>query len=231
MPHQRESNIEDFAFDYIQSYYTTRTGVETMLVDKGARTRQGYVADGFFSFKNSEKSLFIASLSTKHSAKIASLLTGYKKNGLSKMRYLAAAVLFAVTLFAGFKAAHWALVFIMPVVAALAGFILYTVLEKKHLKAKLEQLFEDVMSLPADERWLGISISSLVFRNNDIAKHLLSICQRRGVGVITVGKRAKVVLMQEPQTQTCRRGDFLSHYQAEARIRKALLGESYLRVA
>lgn len=231
MPNQRESNIEDFAFDYIQSYYTIRTGVETMIVDKAVRTRQGYVADGFFSFKNSENNLFIASLSTKNSARIASLLTGYKKNGLSKMRYLVAAILFAVALFAGFRTAQWALVFILPVVAALAGFILYTVLEKKHLKNKIEQLLEDIMSLPADERWLGISISSLAFRNNDLAKHLLSICQRRGVGIITVGKRAKVVLMQEPQTQTCRRGDFLSHYEAEERIRKAILGESYLRVA
>ncbi|MFD3000746.1 hypothetical protein ACFS7Z_10270 [Pontibacter toksunensis] len=231
MPNQRESNIEDFAFNYIPSYYTTRTGIETIIVDKAARTRQGYVADGFFSFKNSEKSLFIASLSTKNSSSIASLLTGYKKNGLSKMRYLAAAVLFAIAMFAGLKAAHWTLVFILPVAAALAGFILYTVLEKKHLKRKVEHLLDDIMRLPADERWLGISISSLVFRNNDLAKHLLCICQRRGVGVITVGKRSKVVLMQEPQTQTCRRGDFLSHYEAEARIRKALLGESYLRVA
>lgn len=231
MPNQRESNIEDFAFDYIQSYYTTRTGVETMIVDKAARTRQGYVADGFFSFKNSENSLFIASLSTKNSSKIASLLADYKKNGLSKARYLVAALLFAVTLYAGLKTAHWAFVFIFPIVAALAGFVVYTILEKKHLKHKVELLLDDIMGLYADERWLGISVSSLVFRNNDIAKHLLSTCQRRGVGVITVGKRAKVVLMQEPQTQTCRRGDFISHYEAEARIRKALLGESYLRVA
>ena len=231
MPNQRENNIEDFAFDYIQAYYKTRTGVETMLVDKAVRTRQGSVADGVFSFKNSEKSLFIASLSTKHSSKIATLLTDYKKNGLSKMRYIVAAFLFAAVLYAGFKTSHWGLLFLLPIVVALAGFVFCTMLEKKHLKQKAEHLLEDIMSLPADERWIGISISSLVFRNNDLAKHLLSTCQRRGIGVITVGKRAKVVLMQEPQTQTCRRGDFLSHYESEARIRKALLGESYLRVA
>lgn len=231
MPNQKESNIEDFAFDYIQSYYTTRTGVKTMLVDKAERTRQGYVADGVFSYKNSENGLFIASLSTKNSAGISSLLTGYKKKGLSKTRYLVAALLFAATLYTGLRTGHWALLYVLPIVAALAGLLLYTVLEKKHLKRKVEHLLEDIMSLPADERWVGISISSLVFRNNDLAKHLLSVCQRRGVGVITVGKRAKVVLMQEPQTQSCRRGDFLSHYESEARIRKALLGESFLRVA
>ncbi|RDV13394.1 hypothetical protein DXT99_19570 [Pontibacter diazotrophicus] len=231
MPNQRESNIEDFAFDYIQSYYTTRAGVKTILVDKAERTRQGYVADGFFSYKNSDKRLFIASLSIRNSSKISSLLTGYKKEGLSIRRYIVAALLFAATLYIGLKAAHWAILYVVPILAAFAGFVLSTVLEKKRLKAKVEHLLDDIMHLHADERWLGISISSLVFRNNDIAKHLLSVCQRRGVGVITVGKRAKVVLMQEPQTQTCRRGDFLSHYESEDRIRKALLGDSFLRVA
>lgn len=74
-------------------------------------------------------------------------------------------------------------------------------------------------------------MSSLTFRNNSLASHMLAMCERRGIGVITVGKRAKVVLMQEPRTLTCRRGDFLSHYAAEVRIRKAVLGDSYLRVA
>lgn len=231
MPTQRESNIEDFAFDYIQSYYTTRAGVKKMIVDKAQHTRQGYVADGLFSYKNSEKDLFIASLSTRNSSKIAALLTGYKKRGLSKTRYLVAALLFAATLCIGLKTAHWAFLYLLPVITAVAGFILYSVLEKKHLKRKAVHLLEDIRHLHADERWLGISISSLVFRNNDLARYLLSVCQRHGIGVITVGKRAKVVLMQEPKTQTCRRGDFLSHYESEGRIRKALLGDSYLRVA
>ncbi|WP_162052063.1 hypothetical protein [Pontibacter pamirensis] len=231
MPNQRESNIEDFAFDYIQSYYTTRTGAKTIFVDKAERTRQGYVADGFFSYKNSDKRLFIASLSTRNSSKISSLLTGYKKKGLSIRRYVVALLLFAATLYIGLKASHWAILYVVPIVAAFAGFVLSTMLEKKRLKTKVEHLLDDILHLHADERWLGISISSLVFRNNDMAKHLLSVCQRHGVGVITVGKRAKVVLMQEPQTQTCRRGDFLSHYESEARIRKALLGDSFLRVA
>lgn len=232
MPNQKESNIEDFAFDYIQSYYTTRTGVKKILVDKAERTRQGgYVADGFFSFKNSDKVVFIASLSTRNSLKISSLLTAYKKKGLSIKRYIVAALLFTATLYIGLIAAHWAFLYVMPIVAGISGFVLSTLLEKKHLKRKIEHLLDDIMNLHANERWLGISISSLVFRNNDLAKHLLSVCQRRGVGVITVGKRAKIVLMQEPQTQTCRRGDFLSHYESEARIRKALLGDSFLRVA
>ena len=231
MPTQRESNIEDFAFDYIQSYYTARTGVKAILVDKAERTRRGYVADGTFSFINTDKSLFIASLHTGNSSKIASLLTNYKKNGISKVRFVVAALLFAAALFVGYKASHWAFLYVLPIVSAVSGFVLYAVLEKNHLKRKVEHLLHDIKNLPADERWLGISISSLVFRNNDIAKHLLGVCQHHGIGVITVGKRAKVVLMQEPKTQTCRRGDFLSHYESEARIRKALQGDSFLRVA
>lgn len=231
MPNQREANIEDFAFDYITSHYTARTGVKAVFVDKAEHTRQGFVADGLFSYMNTDKSLFIASLSTKNSSAITSLLTAYKKKGLSKIRFLIAAVLFAATLLIGLKTAHWAFLYVLPVFAAFAGFAFSTLLQKKRLKQKVAHLLEDIMNLPADERWLGISISSLVFRNNELAKHLLTVCQRRGVGVITVGKRAKVVLLQEPQAQTCRRGDFLSHYESEARIRKASMGDSFLRVA
>lgn len=233
MPEQRESLIEDFAFDYIKSYYATRTGSEKILVDKAAPTKQGHLADGLFSLQNPDKSIFIASLSIKNSPKIARLLITYKTKGLSKMRYASAGLLLVASLYISIKVVNLSYLYALPIAAAVAaaGFVLHSMLEKNSLKRKLEQLLNDLKKAPADEQWLGISISSLVFRQNELAKHLLGICQRRGIGVITVGKRAKVVQLQEPKTQTCRRGDFLSLYEAEARIRKTLLGDSYLRVA
>lgn len=233
MPNQRESLIEDFAFDHIQSYYATRTGTTKILADRAERTRQGHLADGLFSFQNPDKSLFVASLSTRNSPKIAALLTNHKNKGLSKRRYLSAGLLLLASLYLTIKVAQLPYIYALPIAVAVAaaGFVLHSILEKKNLKRKLEHLLNDLKKTPADEQWLGISISSLAFRRNDLAKHLLTICQRRGIGVITVGKRAKVVQLQEPKTQTCRRGDFLSLYESETRIRKTLLGDSYLRVA
>jgi hypothetical protein len=233
MPTQRESIIEDFAFDYIQSHYATNAGVKSILVDKAERTKLGHVVDGLFTFKSPENNLFVATLHTKTSPKIASLLIRYKTKGLSKFRFATAALLFTAAFLFGWQVGKWPVLYVLPtsLFIAAAGFVLHSVLERNYLKKKLENLLNDLKKLPADEQWLGISVSSLTFRQNSMAKHLLDICKRRGIGVITVGKRAKVVLVQEPTTQTCRRGDFLSFYEGEARIRKALLGDSYLRVA
>jgi len=233
MPEPRENLIEDFAFDYIKSYYATRTGSEKILADKAERTKQGHLADGLFALQNPDKSIFIASLSTKNSPNIARLLTTYKTKGLGKMRFASAALLFVAALYIAIKVAGLSYLYALPAAAAVAaaGFVLHSMLEKNRLQRKLEHLLNDLKKAPADQQWLGISISSLAFRQNELAKHLLSVCHRRGIGVITVGKRAKVVQLQEPVTQICRRGDFLSLYEAEVRIRKILLGDSYLRVA
>lgn len=233
MPNQRESLIEDFAFDYIQSYYATRTGPNRILADKAERTKQGHLADGLFSLLNPDKSIFIASLHTGNSTSISRLLTTYKSKGLGKTRYMTAGLLLLASLYIGIMLAQQPYLYVLPAAAvvAVAGYALHGTLEKKHLKRKLEFLLNDLKKTPADEQWLGLSISSLSFRQNPLAKHLLAICERRGIGVITVGKRAKVVQLLEPQTQVCRRGDFLSLYEAEARIRKTLLGDSFLRVA
>ena len=89
----------------------------------------------------------------------------------------------------------WPALYMLPAALSVAatGFALHSVLERNSLKNKFERLLDSLKKLPADEQWLGISVSSLTFRHNSMATHLLDVCKRRGIGVITVGKRAKVV--------------------------------------
>ncbi|OKL39814.1 hypothetical protein [Pontibacter flavimaris] len=231
MPSQRESNINDFAFDFLRSHYSARFGAKHILVDIDEQTRQGHTVQGLFSLQKEDKSLFLASLHTHNSPQIARILTRYKKNGLSMLRYASSVfVLLLVTL------AGWRLGFLvagLAVAVALAAgiFLLHSIAENKLHARQLRHLLDELKKTPADEQWLGLSISSLTFRNNYLARQLLLACERRGIGIITVGQRAKVVLMKEPRQATCRRGDFLSHYQSDARIRQALLGDTVLRVA
>ncbi|TPE43518.1 hypothetical protein [Pontibacter mangrovi] len=232
MPGQRESNINDFAFDYLCSHYTTNFGAKHLLVEKAVYTRQGHAADGLFSFKKEEDGPFVAALHTANSSKIAAALTRYKKKGLGITRFLSAGLVLVLT-----GLAVWQLLgqLVTGAVAAVAvaalTFVVHTYLERKYHFSKITSYLNELKRLPANEQWLGISVSSLTFRHNPLAKHLLSVCERRGIGVITVGKRAKVVLMQEPRTLSCRGGDFLSHYQSGDRIRKTLTGDNVLRVA
>ncbi|AKD02005.1 hypothetical protein POKO110462_13910 [Pontibacter korlensis] len=232
MPNQRESNINDFAFDYLCSHYITRFGTKKVLVDKEERTKQGHITQGLFSLKKHDDTLFVAALHTAHSPQITKALTRFKKNGLSRLRFVSALLVLAAVSVAGWlilKSITYALT--AAVALAVLTFALHSVLEKRYHTQKITRLLDELKKTPADEQWLGLSVSSLVFRHNYLAKHLLALCERRGIGLITVGQRAKIVLLKEAQTSACRRGDFLSHYQSDERIRKALLGDSVLRVA
>ncbi|GHA76995.1 hypothetical protein [Pontibacter akesuensis] len=231
MAARKESNINDYAFDYLRSFYMQRYGLEQVMLDRAQKTKHGHQTDGLFSFNRQSNDLFIASLHTSQSATITHLLLRYKKKGLSKVRYVTLLLVLAVSLFLAWESGHWAIRFVLPAVLGCAAFLFHTLLEEKYLRLKLCAFLDSMKKTPADEQWLGLSISSLAFRNNPLGKFFLKTCHQRGIGIITVGKRSKVILLQEPKTIVCRRGDFLSHYSAEARIRKAVLGDSYLRVA
>ncbi|MCC9138562.1 hypothetical protein ACFSKU_00220 [Pontibacter silvestris] len=231
MPNQKDSNIEDFAFDYLKSHYSTLYSTKGILISKAEKTKLHGTADGIFALKKPDNTLFIASLNVSQSQQLARLLNRYKKNGLSKFRFVTALIAFAATTFFTRSLGYGILSWVIPVAATLVIFVTHSLLERSYLKHKVEKLLNIFKAQPADEQWLGISISSLAFRHNSLAKHLLNLCERRGIGLITVGKRAKVVQLKDPRTNTCHKGDFVSHYVTEAHIRKTLLGGSFLRVA
>ncbi|RIJ42841.1 hypothetical protein [Pontibacter oryzae] len=233
MPVQRESDINDFAYDYLRKHYITHLGVKNVQVNRAEKTKRGHTLDGLFSLRITPDKLFVASLHTNSSKQITSILLKYKKNGLSKLRYVTALSLFITISLITWKFAGATLVLAILTGLGMAttGFVLHTVLDKQNRFRKISNLVDALKLTPANEQWLGLSISSLAFRNNSLANKLLELCERRGIGLITVGKRVKVVIIKEPRPQTCQQGDFLTHYEAEQQIRKALLGDSYLRVA
>ncbi len=231
MASQSDSNINDFAYDFLRNHYASRFGSSKVLIDKDELTRHGHTVQGLFSLKKQDNSLFVAALHTQHSPQIAKALVAYKKGGLSVFRYATALLGLAAVSVAGWQLGFLVTGLVAAVVLAASAFALHTYLEKRLKTRYLLSLLNELKKTQADEQWLGISVSSLTFRHNYLAKQLLAACERRGIGIITVGQRAKVVLLKEPRPAVCRRGDFLSHYQSEGRIRKALLGDTVLRVA
>lgn len=231
MPNFQESKIEDFAFDYLQGYYTMQQGAKKILLGRCEKNKHGENVEGLISFKHPDNYCFLATITFKHSEQLATLLTSFKKNGLSKFRYLTFLVLFAVGGALSFTFGNTLLYWSLAFVTAVIGFILHSYLEKTYLMLKIRIIMDEVIKYKANEQWYGISISSLTFRNNSLASYFLELCQRRGVGLVTVGRRSKVILMQEPRTHICRKGDFLSYYASEDTIRKSLQENSILRVA
>lgn len=231
MPALKHSKIEDFAFDYLSNHYAAAHHAEELLVRRNQSTKQGHRADGIFVYKADDQSFFTASFRADPSAKLSKLLLNYKKNGLGKWRYATALVSLCIAFLAGQSVGHVLLTWGMSVAAFLVVFLAHSFLEEYRLRRKIRGMVDEMRKQPADEQWLGLSISSMCFRNNIMAQYLLNLCERRGIGLLTVGKRAKLVLMQEPKTKVCRRGDFLSHYSDDNELRFALLKDAYLRAA
>ncbi|MEJ8756105.1 hypothetical protein WG947_03795 [Pontibacter sp. H259] len=231
MANQQESKIEDFAFDFLKNYYTQQYTAKNILVSQDEKTKRGHATDGMLAFKRPDNEVVVATVSMQQSAALTKMLMNHKSNGFGKLRFLTPLVLAAICFLIGRSAGNVLVMLIAPVIAAPLGFILHTFLLKKYRLRQLTALVDSIKQAPANEQWIGLSISSLVFRNNMLANVLQDLCRDNGIGLITVGKRCKVVLMQRPSHKPCRRADYLTYYTSEATIRRALNEDHILRVA
>ncbi|MCC9167645.1 hypothetical protein [Pontibacter harenae] len=231
MPSPKESRIEDFAYPFLQSYYSNKYKGKNVYVFKAIKTKQGTEVDGLFAFLSPENKICTASLNTSYSTEIASMLNNYKKNGLSKTRYITAVITAAISFLLLFQIAGIFIAAGAALVVAATCFLIHSLLEKKFKVNKLRKIVSSFKQVPADEKWVGLSMSSLNFRRNRLAENFLALCRKNGIGVITVGQRAKVVLKQEPQQVPCPAEDFLTYYESETVIRTAVLTNKVLKVA
>lgn len=222
MPIQGEIRIEEHALAFLGTYYARHQKSSGLLINRGVMTKLGAMADGLVTFRQQDNSCFAASLSVRQSDTLAALLRDYKRNGLGKLRYLTAAALFAGTALTGYVLGQWIVLWVLPLFMAVAGFSLHSRLKKRILYRQLRAAVAEIKGLPADEQWLGIRVSSLCWRKNALAERLAEICRHRGIGLVTVGKRARPTLRQEPRTASCRRADFLCYYATEANLRQEL---------
>lgn len=230
MADQGENRIEEYAIDFLGSYYAKHQKKSGLLINRLVPTQKGSLADALFAYQKHDNTFFAASLSVRRSDRLAALLKSYKQRGLGKLRYLTAALLFAISALVCYVAGSWLAFAIVPVLLAVTGFYLHATLRKRYLLRQLNTAVEELKQQPADHQWLGVRVSSLYWRDNPMADYLSKLCEKRGIGLITVGRRARLTLRQEPRLAACRRVDFLSYYASGDILRKEL-GDQFMRVA
>lgn len=230
MVDQGDNKNEDYAVDFLGSYYAKHQKKSGLLIQRLVPAQQGAFADVLVAYQKHDDTFFAASLSLAGSEKLAALLSSYKKKGLGKFRFLTAAVLFSVAALGSYLAGQWIALVLLPVLLALTGFYAHTTLQKRYIHKQLRAAVDELKQLPADHQWLGIRISSLYWRGNSMANYLSKICERKGIGLVTIGKKSGLTLRQEPRLANCRRSDFLAYYVPGETMRKEL-ADQFMRVA
>ncbi|MDO6390192.1 hypothetical protein Q4E40_08645 [Pontibacter sp. BT731] len=225
-----ESSIGDQAIEFLGSYYAKHEKKSGLLVNRTVSTHQGTFADALFAYQKHDNSFFAVSLSTSASDKIARVLSSYKKRGLGRVRYLTAASIFGAASYACYLVGSWLAMAAIPAILAVAGFVLHSRFRKHYIQQQLKVAVDQLKQQPGDHQWLGIQVSSLCWRGNAMADYLSKLCERKGVGLLTIGKRSRLTLRQEPRLATCRRTDFLSYYTQGESLRREL-SDQFMRVA
>ncbi|SIT93863.1 hypothetical protein [Pontibacter indicus] len=225
-----ESRIGDQAIEFLGSYYAKHEKKSGLLVNRLVATHQGTFADALFAYQKHDNCFFAVSLNTSASHKLARLLSTYKKNGLGKSRYLTATAIFGTAAYLCYLTGSWLIMASIPALLAFIGFHLHSRLRKRYIQQQLKAAVDQLKQQPADHQWLGIRVSSLCWRSNAMADYLSKLCERKGIGLLTVGKRSRLTLHQEPRPATCRRSDFLSYYTQGDSLRREL-SEQFMRVA
>lgn len=230
MADQANTGIEECTLEFLGAYYAKHQKKSGPLINKRVPTHQGTIADALIAYQKHDNTFFAASLSLSGSDKIAALLGTYKRRGLGKSRYLTAVLLFAIPALITYENGQWILLAVLPLVLAVAGFYLHSLLRKRYFHRQLQNAVEDLKQQPADHQWISVGVSSLSWRGNPMADYLSKLCERKGVGLVTLGKRSRLTLRQEPRPANCRRHDFLSYYVPGEVIRQEL-ADQFMRVA
>ncbi|PKV63273.1 hypothetical protein [Pontibacter ramchanderi] len=225
-----ESRIGDQAIEFLGSYYAKHEKKSGLLLNRNVSTLQGTVADALFAYQKHDNCFFAVSLNTAASTKLARLLSSYKKRGLGRSRYLTAASVLGTAAYLCFLTGNWLALAILPAALAALVFFVHSRLCQHYMQQQLKEAVDQLKQQPGDHQWLGIQVSSLCWRGNAMANYLSKVCERKGIGLLTIGKRSRLTLRQEPRLATCRRTDFLSYYTQGESMRREL-SDQFMRVA
>lgn len=230
MADQGVNRIEDQAVEFLGSYYAKHEKKSGLLINRLEPTQLGTFADALLAYQKHDNSFFAVSLNISASNKLARLLSVYKREGAGKARYFTAGLIFAAVAALCYMVGSWLALAALPVLLAVAGFVLHTKLRNRYIRQQLRAAVDQLKQQPADHQWLGVQVSSLCWRSNSMADYLSKLCERKGIGLLTIGKRSRLTLRQEPRLANCRRTDFLSYYTKGELLRREL-ADQFMRVA
>jgi hypothetical protein len=228
-----ENDVRMIAHEYLQWHYRKSDIIGGIYAETEAKTKAGKFADGFYAFRRTHNTIYIASLECKKELDSTSLDFRIHPERLVRWILIFASVFnigFFILWFQYNKLFGLYLEPLTIVLIVLFFLFLYRFTEKYFIKNEPSQLlirnvFHQLEQYPADEQWLAFSTP----KPNDDKQYerceaIKKDCQRKGIGLLLVDMDTEQVVWKKlPKSKTRSVGNFLRHYQKAEAIETKLM--------
>lgn len=222
-----EQYVQKKAQAYLEKRYQSRSSKNAFFSKLEVRTKKAYGskrADGLIVYRRFFWGVYVVSMEAKSYKTLGTMLP-YRDN----WRWLKAslwaglyACILSGSIYALYRIDDGFVQYYLPLNLFLLGAVLYGLLTRNSLRHKVVDVIDQLKQYPANEQWLAFSKDSLN-RLPKKKKHVLEwICRYEGIGILVVSRFGRVSSWVEPKRRWKWKGDFLSYYSLEKKIRKQL---------
>jgi hypothetical protein len=211
-------NPQDNALKFLQQHYQKRFEQSAVFSQKNVKTKKGRKLGGLVAIQNTTNGIFTATL------EMQSLASIHKSNSILKdinwlwKTVLAAALVFAFTTGVGFFYPQYFMHFLIPAVLVLTAGVVFGLLTGNQKNFNESKLAHSLSRIPANEKWLVLTVDSDVMALHARIDILRYQCERKGIGILSVSKGRKVSIVQFPTCQLTIQHNYISHYTLESEI-------------
>jgi hypothetical protein len=225
-----ENDVRMIAHEYLQWHYRKSDIIGGIYAETEAKTKAGKFADGFYAFRRTHNTIYIASLECKKELDSTSLDFRIHPERLVQWILIFASVFnigFFILWFQYNKLFELYLEPLTIVLIVLFFLFLYRFTEKYFIKNEPKQLLirnvlYQLEQYPADEQWLAFSMPN----DNQLERFeaIKRDCNRKGIGLLLVDMSIEEVVWHKlPKSQTRHGFSYLKYYQKSEVIYNELM--------
>jgi len=198
-----EKKVQDVSLEFLREYYINKYHPSRMYCKDEAYTKKRKRADGLLCFHSEEQKYHMVSMEAKSHKTLNSLQPEWDTSLMDRKAVLLS--LLAIITAAYFSIGlewYWIMSIVLGAgIGGLLSYYFYTEFAQP-TGLKLSGVIKQIGYYPANEQWLAVSSDSMdlvnkaskSFRDKTSKEVLYEICEKRGIGLIVVSRKAKVHL-------------------------------------
>ena len=208
-------NIQENALKFLQTHYQKRFEKSPFLVQTNVKTTKGKVVGGLVVFTPPGESTFTAALEARSIGAIHSFFPfATQINWLWKTIFVSL-VFFLAVAYIGFNYPQYFMHVLVPSVGMLIVYFIAGFLNGEHHNLNEGELANQISRIPANEKWLVLSVDTNLMDLHSQLDILRYKCERKGIGILSVSNGRKVSIVQLPKPKPTIPSDFLNQYQLD----------------